>query len=150
MNLTNFRNLDQAAQLYHIAYMILGQNPRLMRGDDMDGPVCRFHNGKIPAEVQIDLRSLEETPESGLRHSASTYRMSPKQLDGHPFVDLGPLGGANYIHMHSINIESPFDKYVVGDMIPVTFGSSVKLKMPLTQEMIDNSSTIFVRLTTSQ
>lgn len=152
MTLNDFRILDtlegnqKAAQLNWIAAnLILMQNPRLERGDDMEGPIGLFKDGRKAEPPPFDFANddpLGQHSGGPVAITAQTVKLSVQQLTGHPWLD-GSLAG-NYLHMYSIEERSPYGEKRAGETITVKYGER-RLQIGLTQSLIDEATYFLVR-----
>ena len=153
MNLQEFRNLDDRGLKDWVGTcLILGQNPRLRRGDDLTTPVAAVANGRLASHDTDGVQTVQ----------AITLRVDIQAvLDGHPWITLPEIAKeANYFHMYEVRVLSSFDRAskpaAVGDLIPVQqlqdweAIAGVKFKIPLTQELIDQFTYVTIRVAFSK
>lgn len=150
MTLDDFLALDtpdgdqNAARLDYVAQVIIGQNPRLRRGDDMTGPVAAIRKGK---QYSGSLATPDEGPQPKTI-SARAISVPPEQLfDFHPWLDV--LAG-DFLHMYQVEIVNGFGDRKVGDRVrvkfdPNEFEGGAYVYIPLTQDMIDQTTRIVIR-----
>lgn len=135
MNLQEFRLLHtpegdrHAAQVNWVANLILDQNPRLRRGDNMNGQSSMMLNGKFTFGGNLVL--------------CVRRKISVHQLNGHPWIDLN-VEDRNYLHMYKVALSSPFDDNQIGNSIPVSLENGDHIHVPLTQDMIDQTTSIHI------
>jgi hypothetical protein len=145
MNLQEFRALEtdktdrQAAQKDWIANILIGQNPRLRRGEDMTGPIMMCLDGKYVA----DLPGYPYPPPPRPATPIKAYKMqiSEAQLDFHPWIDLPEQG--NWLHMYNVELRSPFMGMKPGDFVVMPYRDH-SVTVELTQFMIDETTTIWI------
>jgi len=150
MDLEQFRSLDQAAQRQWVAQLILGQNARLRLGEEMDGPIGRFRNGKKFADsAEIDPNTfLPIGPVASVVQSINLRLTQQEILDGHPFIDF-KLGQSNYLHLYEVTEITPFGEKKAGDMIYVKHNDH-RFQVQLTQQLIDEATEFIVRFAVSE
>lgn len=151
MTLHEFRLLSEAEQRQWVAGTIIAQHPRLRRGDDALGPVGLFLNGKtwgpeneIYADDQITPIGPRAFPCSARSLTASFDQL----IGGHPFLDI-PVKDENYLHMYQVEVRSAFGERVAGDKLTVIH-NNYPITIALTQEMIDDSTVVFIRCALSK
>lgn len=158
MTLDQFRALDtaeadqNAARCTWVGNILLYQNPRLRFGANMTGPVDVFKNGQKVTNTQRFDAVTEMIYGGGTTVSARIIRLTqPEVLDGHPWVDI-KAGDNNWLHMYQVSEITPFGENVQpGELIPVVYGDgAAKLRIPLTQAIIDENTEFLVRFALSK
>ena len=146
MTLDDFRALDNmygdqhAARMDYVANVIIGQNPRLRRGDDMTGPVSSFKRGSVAGPE-----------DGGIPQTALSLCVDPQDLfNFHPYLKIPQIG--DWLHMYLVQETSPvFSGLHVGAEIDVEYSDGAgylpkyKTKTFLTQDMIDATTKIMIR-----
>lgn len=152
MSIAEFRNLGPEMRLRLIGHLIMAQHARLRRGDDMTGPVGLFQDGRHWSTETETFTSNILIPDDPRPTAVQAYhlRATPEQvLDGHPFLHI-PVNDNNYFHLYEVEVFSAFGDQKAGDMITATTGSGYVITVPLTQEMIDDSSFVLIRYALSK
>lgn len=145
MNLQEFRALEtneadrQAVQKDWVANLILGQNPRMRRGEDMTGPIMMCLNGK--AVIEPSGYPFEDMRFRGTPIKTNKMQISEAQLDFHPWIDIPEQG--NWLHMYSVELRSPFMGMNPGDFVVMPYRDN-SVTVELTQFMIDETTTIWI------
>jgi hypothetical protein len=159
MNLENFRRLgtpdgDQnGARCNLIANLIATQFKWLRRGDDMTGPVGLFKGGSAQPPPGFYVNNVKYDDQRGF--TAVTTQTVHATIDqiyaGHPWIKIvRQLDDANYFHMNTVDIVSIFGSKQAGEMVTVrVIETRHVFEVPLTQEMIDSTSSIVIRLALS-
>ena len=150
MTLDDFRALDNpegdqnAARCYYVGNLIIGQNPRLRLGDNMPSPACRFFDGRISSDEGTEPHL---DPPGTLVTSKVLTASVAQILNYHPFLRFD-AGEYNYLHMFTVDLVHPFEPAQAGDLISATY-NSISLKVPLTQQQIDEHTVVQIRYSLS-
>jgi len=144
VNLNDFRSWSTDERNTWAANLIMCQHPRLRRGDDMNGPVGVFKNGKEWSSAQDPDYDPLLFLNCGATITARSINATQQQFfDLHPWLDLG-IETSNYLHIYCCEERSSFGDLAAGAMIPVQYADR-KIRIPLTQQMIDDSTSILIR-----
>lgn len=156
MTLDEFKLLDSpegdqnAARMSYIANMILGQNPRLLRGEDMAGPCGVYTNGKSPTGPELaSIADYFEPANQAQAVQATPVVITQEQLSGHPWLTMPAPVVGNYLHMYEVTIRSLFGDLQSGSFIRVSYGDR-RIDALLTQQMIDDNTWIVARFAISK
>lgn len=159
MNLEEFRALDtpegdqNAARCAWVGHMIAGQLPWLRRGDDLTGPIGRFLKGRAftDADVQYADDGFTVVGPQPPCSQAFTIKATIDQVcDYHPWLDLGKDSAENnYFHLYTVDLRHAFDTQRAGDLATMTYRGE-PFKVAITQQMIDESTYVLIRLALSK
>lgn len=159
MNLEEFRNLDNpegdqnAARCDWVGHTIMGQHAWLRRGENLTGPIGRFKNGRSFTDADIQYADDHFTPIGVLPDNvqAFTIKATVDQVcDGHPWLNLGrDASEANYFHLYTVSLLHAFEGKKAGDLITMTYNGQ-PFKIAITQQMIDESTYVLIRLALSK
>lgn len=159
MNLEEFRALDtpegdqNAARCTWIGHMISGQLPWLRRGDDLTGPIGRFLKGRTFTDADIQYADDGFTPLGPHPETAQAFTIKAtidQVCDYHPWLDLGKGSVENnYFHLYTVELRHAFEGKRVGDTVNMTYNGQ-PFKVAITQQMIDESTYVLIRLALSK
>jgi hypothetical protein len=158
-HLQAFRLMSPAGRVQFIAQLVEKQYGWLRHGDDMTGPVGHFKHGeKVEPDWSDAAISALTTAESQI--------LSTRQLSGHPCIRLFLMtrkgfeknahdhefdhSKFNYFHMYRVDLIEGFGSDVkAGDLIEVAHGAK-KIKVPVSQEQLDDHVKISISLGLSE
>jgi hypothetical protein len=159
MNLEEFRNLDSAegdqnaARCDVVGHLIAGQLPWLRRGVNMTGPIGRYLKGREFTDADYVYDSDGFTPLGTVPQvsPAFTIKATIDQIrDYHPWLDLGKESAeGNYFHLYQVAVMNAFGDKQAGSEVIMTYQGH-PFKVTLTQNMIDESSYVLIRLALSK
>ena len=159
MNLEELRLLDSpegdqnAARCTWVGHLIMSQMTWLRRGDDLAGPQGRFHKGRTftDADCQYADDGFTVIGPSPACVPAFTIKATIEQIcDFHPWLDLGQACSEhNYFHLHTVELRCAFDDKKAGDLVTMTY-HGMPFKVAITQQMIDESTYVLIRLALSK
>jgi hypothetical protein len=148
MTLDEFLDLEtaegdkEAHQMNWVANTIIGQNPRLLRGDNIPGPVSMVCNGRYSPEPVLQNPLEWNSPDLRVAVEQKTIKATVEQvLTGHPWLDI-EVGKHNYLHMRGVLLSGPFANKKPGDLVRAHIGS-LPIDVALTKDHID-ATTYFV------
>jgi hypothetical protein len=159
MNLEEFRLLDNlegdqnAARCEWVGHVIAGQSNWLRRGENLTGPIGRFHKGRTFTDADIQYADDQFTPIGVVPDTvqAFTIKATIEQVcDGHPWLNLGrDANDANYYHLYTVELRHAFGDLRVGDLVTMIYHGQ-PFKIAITQQMIDETTYALIRLALSK
>jgi hypothetical protein len=112
----------------------------------MVGPVGLFLHGRtFSASVYDDDFTAVDKGQQVV--SAFKINATPDQIcNFHPWLNLGDeSSNYNYFHLFSVNVHHAFDNKQTGDLVTMTYRGG-SFQVLITQQMIDESSYVVIRL----